>query len=193
MTREQWNKHKEAIQWFMDQPEGTEIWCKYDKWYLTSTPSWSVTCEYIINDEYAEFRKAIAEGKTIQSRGCDGSGNWFDLGTTTHPCIFENKFDTYRIKPDEPQFKVGDWVMFKNNDCTYYKIAETTSDGRLRYEYVGGWGICSPSDIELWKPTEGELIVYRYNTGSYSIEPYRLIMNLTHVHPPVYDFSIYDA
>jgi len=191
MTREQWNKHKEAIQWFYEQPRGAEIYYKYDEWCLTATPSWSTDSKYAINDEYAEFRKAIIDGKQVQFETCDGNGPyWKTLDIKPNDKFM---FDKYRIKPDEPQFKVGDWVMFKNNDCTYYKIAEITSDGRLRYKYVGGWGICSPSDIELWKPTEGELIVYRYNTGSYSIEPYRPIMNLTHVHPSVYDFSIYDA
>ena len=62
LTREQWNKHKEAIEWFYEQPEGTHIWHKEKnskKWFLTLQPSWEENMIYIINDEYAELRELL--------------------------------------------------------------------------------------------------------------------------------------
>lgn len=58
----------------------------------------------VINDEYVEFRKALAEGNTIQ---CNQSGYWEDLN---HIPLFNQNISNYRIKPEEPQFKVGDFV-----------------------------------------------------------------------------------
>ena len=58
----------------------------------------------IINDEYVEFRKALAEGKTIQIAG---------LNPKAHPTIYKNSYvdmegglfdkaiELYRIKPEE--------------------------------------------------------------------------------------------
>ena len=61
----------------------------------------------IINDEYVEFRKALAEGKIIQYRNLKVNvfKNWQDLGNLKFNPNFE-----HRIKPEEPKFKVGDWV-----------------------------------------------------------------------------------
>ena len=70
LTKKQWNKHRKAIEWFYNQPKGAKVWFKgdadYDIWELTETPSWSLEYTYIINDEYAELRKAIADEKDIE-------------------------------------------------------------------------------------------------------------------------------
>jgi hypothetical protein len=77
MTRESYNKHKEAIDWFYSQPEGTEILVKGGcSWTSTIEPAWDVNTKYVINDVYSTFRKALADGKTIESKidyGCCGS------------------------------------------------------------------------------------------------------------------------
>lgn len=69
----------------------------------------------VINDEYVEFRTALAEGKTIQYRTeysnwvdyTDEKGNICNLFSSSN--TVKNCYQ-YRIKPEEPQFKVGDWV-----------------------------------------------------------------------------------
>ncbi len=61
---------------------------------------------YIINDEYVEFRKALAEGKSIQAKGKTG-GYYIDI---LLPVLFNLPVEKYRIKPEEHKFKVGDWV-----------------------------------------------------------------------------------
>ena len=64
----------------------------------------------IINDEYVEFRKALAEGKTIQMY-CKYDGVppfWDDMTEVIKSIGFVMTKDNYRIKPEDHKFKVGD-------------------------------------------------------------------------------------
>ena len=61
----------------------------------------------VIRDEYVEFRKALAEGKKIEFLdNVDNSWTPFDDRVG-----FGNHIREYRIKPEEPKFKKGDWVI----------------------------------------------------------------------------------
>ena len=90
-------------------------------YYEVTDEKWDFVCdiEFIIDDEYVEFRKALAEGKTIQFNFGNSGPNktdfpnvWKDLdlsiGILANRALPEN----YRIKPEpeESKFKVGDWV-----------------------------------------------------------------------------------
>jgi len=62
MTREQYLKHKKVMDWFYNQPEGTEVWYKNDnEWAEVRHPTWFLGNTYVINDKYAELRKEIVE------------------------------------------------------------------------------------------------------------------------------------
>ena len=66
----------------------------------------------VIEDEYVELRKALAEGKTIQMY-CKYDGVtpiWDDMTEVIKSIGFVMTKENYRIKPEEPKFKVGDWV-----------------------------------------------------------------------------------
>ena len=61
--------------------------------------------QFIINDEYVELRKALIEGKTIQHNASylySAKEYWIDL----QECSFPSPFETYRVKHDEPKFKI---------------------------------------------------------------------------------------
>ena len=66
--------------------------------------------KFIINDEFVEFRKALAEGKTIQMycKYDDVPPFWDDMTEVIKSIGFVMTKDNYRIKPEEPKFKVGD-------------------------------------------------------------------------------------
>jgi len=127
MTREQYQKHKEAIQWFYEQPEGTEIWfydieCIYSEhptWQFTSDPSWLVDHKYVINDELSEFRRAVADGKQLQILNKLGNKPTWDDRYYDNPNTLE-RYHEFRIKSDKPKFKLGDWV--KNNEYGLFQI-----------------------------------------------------------------------
>lgn len=83
-------KHKHSIAWWTN-----------DCWNYSSDYVQAI----IINDDFVEFRKALAEGKTIQF---NNAGIWKDIkfiviGQDETP-------SNYRIKPELP-FKVGDWIV----------------------------------------------------------------------------------
>jgi len=165
MTSEQANKHKEAIKWFCDNPDKS-VWRKdfhTNNWHFCRQPAFTYKDIYVQNDEYVEFRKALADGKELQYTDDNGK-TWF-----AH-CL---KLDTFyspkdiRIKPKEPEFKIGDWVKRKGYstimqinviDDTY--VHSNTSE-HYRIE-----------NVELWEPKENELCVFWYETDSYYIGRY---------------------
>lgn len=129
----------------------------------------------IMNDEYVELRKALAEGKTIQlneaEKFSDSKRGWVDLSCTSLGMarqLFPVNY--YRIK-EEPKYNIGDWVVLHfshledKDDCptqirgikdgVYYNDAECTSP----IEEGTDWYI-----IGYWKPKAGDRC-YFYNRG----------------------------
>jgi len=75
VSKESLNKHWKAMEWWKSQPEGAKIWCKMpeghypyymQEWHLQSDPLWHTDAKYVINDEFSEIRKGIADGKKIE-------------------------------------------------------------------------------------------------------------------------------
>ena len=100
----------------------------------------------IIKDEYVEFRKALAEGKTVEVLHYTGykefdQNPWklFAIGVST----FDKPVENYRIKPEEPKFEVGDWVR----DIITNKIHQVKNEDICNGKY---------SQVVKWKPQPGE-------------------------------------
>ena len=119
----------------------------------------SVNALFVINDEYVEFRKALAEGKTIQlneaHKFADSNRGWVDLycislGNSIN--LFPVNY--YRIKPDEPKFKVGDFVtpLKREINCSVWQIDNILSCHTL----VSGNTMLDPRTIQLWTPVKNE-------------------------------------
>ena len=97
----------------------------------------------VIDDEYVEFRKALAEGKTIQHISAT-TGELIDFNKGFEPTpsyTFLATPEYYRIKLEEPTFKVGDWARAPS-ECIY-QINETN--------ILHGTEHFTP-----WKPKPGE-------------------------------------
>lgn len=111
---------------------------------------WSMDAPVVINDKYVEFRKALAEGKTVQYTSSRGPQN--PVWEAMRQIDYLNKGPRfYRIKPDELKFKVGDWVKCPE-DGALFKVIEH-KDGwfyNTQEEYYDA------SDLALWKPQPGE-------------------------------------
>jgi len=133
-----------------------------DYWIEDNTPFMSNTLDVVIviNDEYVEFRKALAEGKTVQYTDSNGETKSLDAWDNICWKQFKGCVNNYRIKPDEPKFKVGDWITYEDD---YGQIIAVRSD---RYETQ--WTKRKSCDwidrncYTLWTPTEGELACW-YN------------------------------
>lgn len=97
----------------------------------------------VINDEYSELRKALCDGKTIQV--------YYKFNDTWNDTIkpeFEGNVSNYRIKPEEPKFKIGDFV--KNESIGLIK-QYSLSD--LEYDKTA----TNINNWIKWKPSHKEL------------------------------------
>ncbi len=101
-----------------------------------------------------ELRKAQADGEVLEERYYNASVEcWGDLRHT----IFSKAPCWYRIKSDEPTFKVGDWARTKDE---VFKIDRI--DNHI-YPICGNYSRFSAESVELWEPTEGETVIVRDN------------------------------
>lgn len=166
MNAQQVEKHNKVIKWFCDNPDKGVWFDHVDGWKILYDPLWSLAATYIQNDEYAELRKAQADGKTIQclvkwKEIFDGEdiklvkSEPYDikLCDITFAIIKPNML---RIKPDEPEFKKGDWVRYKNS---VKKITDGTSPDGYCACNKDGYAY-KASDLKLWQPQEGEWCVF---------------------------------
>ena len=142
----------------------------YDQWEEAPKDVFSystVNFILVINDEYVEFRKALAEGKTIQYY-VDSFVGWQDVKSLNQPCKDPNSF---RIKPDVPKFKVGDWVK-------RIKTGHITQVSRIGCEMDDAINVDGKTDgfleeqastkFTLWQPKPDEwCIVYDLKKDPY--------------------------
>ncbi len=103
---------------------------------------------FILNDEYVELRKALAEGKIVQCNAREGQNDitYAAFGYNWWVDVTEFKYATsfYRIKPEEykiPKFKVGDWVYIPALDSVPCQFSED---------------LCCLG-LALWKPQSDEV------------------------------------
>ncbi len=93
--------HEKEIQRWSTTPDGTGVWYRYKndtKWDKLNAAQvgWHDWCIYIVDDEYAELRKAEADGKTIQisNRNQTIWSDWSKPG-------YSEGVINYRIKPED--------------------------------------------------------------------------------------------
>ena len=112
----------------------------------------------IINDEYATYRKALAEGKSIQMlcRYDKMEPIWDDMTEVIKSIGFVDVKENYRIKPEESKFKVGDWVV-EIHSATKAQVLELFGNQiRVKFCYPDAIITTDSSDFIPWKPKKGE-------------------------------------
>lgn len=121
----------------------------------------------VIDDAYVEFRKALAEGKTIQCNAKEDENDitYTAYGHTWWADTTEFKYATtfYRIKPDELKFKAGDWIrQVKSNFSDYSRICKIVDcvENNLYSVETNIFDIdCinnTDESFELWQPKPDE-------------------------------------
>lgn len=103
----------------------------------------------VLKDSYFFYRTALAEGKIVQYLG-QYSNMWHEVqepNFNLHP-------NCYRIKPDEPKFKVGDFVRYVHS--TPAKALEINNINGNRYYFTNSEMSCLEYELELWTPVKGE-------------------------------------
>ena len=165
MNKQLINKYKHEFDHWLN---GGKLLCYTEvdgPYYEVTDEKWDFVCDigFIINDEYVELRKALAEGKTIQiydvieqhpsDRTFDKFG-WRDFKSFTASSSFSKTPDLYRIKPDEPKFKVGDFVRYIHT--TYPRALEINNINGNRYYFTNSEMSCVEHELEPWTPVKDE-------------------------------------
>jgi len=165
-------KYKEVFDYWI---EVGDIWVKYEtyggrtSWVLENyknsieihwDKAWysgKLEVSYVQADQYADLRRAQADGKTIQYRSSLSGNKWVTLASLD----YLNPNFEHRIKPDEPAFKVGDWVRYIRTDgCgamqpfgTVTAVIEETIECIQTTNVPYSYPI---TNYQLWKPQPGE-------------------------------------
>ena len=152
MNKQLINKYKHEFDHWLN--EGSVLinsdlgWCPIATEFAWSC-NISVDALFVINDEYVEFRKALAEGKVIEYLG-QSSNLWHEVPEPNfilHPTC-------YRIKPNEPKFKVGDFVRYAHS--TPARALEINNINGGRYYFINSEMSCLKHELEPWTPIKGE-------------------------------------
>ena len=75
--------HRKEIIKLANADFGTKVWCQMPlnkTWDILNTPSWNPNCVYIVDNEYAELRKAEHDGAIIEARINHASTNSCSYG-----------------------------------------------------------------------------------------------------------------
>lgn len=178
MNKQLINKYKpEFDHWLND---GAVLMGKRDlfnntiKWYPSITNPFIEISEsiiIIINDEYSIYRKALAEGKTIQYYDCVAHHSfdpkrdiydWKDFKSFTQSSPFSKSVGCYRIKPIE--FKLGDYVKLTSTTHvasrtypSWFQIDGKDITLHGSYIYIEKGKHCFYfNELELWQPKPNE-------------------------------------
>ncbi len=126
---------------------------------------------FVINDEYVEYRKALAEGRHIQFFNTKDS--LYDSSKPLHTWQDIDKIYTqgrpsdYRIKPEEDKFKVGDYVRYiHTNSPKPLRIININCE---RYYFENAKIILRLDEIEKWEPREGEVCIFWNNDSNTAV------------------------
>ena len=108
----------------------------------------------IIDDEYIEFRCALANDKAVEY--LDFKNEWRDLKENCRKlegvCLSK-----LRVKPEEPKFKVGDWVIHNGK----YKRVTKAVDGYIDSLDNEVAVIMKEESLELWEPEDEKYFWYK--------------------------------
>ena len=114
---------QEIIRW-AKCPDKTGVWWKNceNEWILVDSPMWRKNKIYIVDDEWAEYRKSQIDGKIIECY----QGDYYPLEQCNQKARdfkLSPADDYYRIKPEEPVYE-WQW-MYYNYVLKKYDITDT--------------------------------------------------------------------
>ena len=165
MNKELIKKYKTEFDHWLN---GGKVISKY-----TLTPTWS-DCQsediwripdkniskvlIVINDEYATYRKALAEGKIVEVATDYNDVDGYIWKSMEDEEFHHFSIDEIRIKPEEPKFKVGDWVVNKaSKQRIVKKVASIPyGDSVTVGDTEVGINVMLINDLELWQPKAGD-------------------------------------
>ena len=111
----------------------------------------------VINDEYATYRKALAEGKIVEV-----ATDYNDVDGYIWKSMEDKEFHYFnineiRIKPERHKFKTGDWVIHNGVVKRVTKAVDGYIDSLDNEVAV----IMKEESLEVWEPKEKEYFWYK--------------------------------
>lgn len=150
------------------------------KWYpsvLNPFVETSDTTVVVIDDEYCTYRKALAEGKTIE---------YSTIANYKYPITRMDELEVlikayhsgkyiFRIKPEEPELKVGDWITVNGPTGTFTECISGIADDTYT---LSGTNICYRSQASKWEPKEDEVCIFwdNHSAGAF-IDKFKYLSN----------------
>ena len=136
MNKQLINKYKPEFDHWLNEGKILYKHINSNAWW--NNEPWDYSPDFItaiiINDEYVEFRKALAEGKTVQynfgsfgQHKQDFPNVWKDLNLSIGILSDRAHPENYRIKQEEPiksKFQMGDWVHIPALDSVPCQFSE---------------------------------------------------------------------
>ena len=115
--------------------------------------------QFIINDEYCTYRKVLADGKTIEYYTIANYKCTITRMDELEDLIKSNHSGKYifRIKPEEPEFKIGDWITVNGPTGPFTECISGVADDTYT---LSGTNICYKSQASKWEPKEGEVCIF---------------------------------
>ncbi len=104
--------HEKEIKYWAEHADNTKVWSKSintenANWWLDENPIWNSKGHiYIVDNEWAELRKANADGYIIQQKGKINHtmpDNWWNVG------FYDTAFSIF--KPEDFHIKSKEWYV----------------------------------------------------------------------------------
>ena len=112
---------------------------------------------YVLNDSYSIYRKAMAEGQIVQEQDYFNK-QWLDMKTDDFHGASDTRYEgVYRIKPEGPKFKTGDWVIHNGVAKRVTKAVDGYIDSLDNEVAV----IMKEESLELWEPEDEKYFWYK--------------------------------
>lgn len=156
--------HKEIIKW-ANFPDGTKIWARFKEgsitsWCVVDSVSWYNDYSYIVNDKFAEYRKAIIDGKVIEIRRKDCNtliktvDDIYDLVFDDERYLEDKTYTIINKAEPKDEFSIGDYVWHDgylyylgDKDDEYYYLYEGDND-----DYTEK--VRKNEELKKWKPQD---------------------------------------
>lgn len=121
------------------------------------------TVSIIINDEFSELRKALCDGKTVQA--------YYKFNDTWNDIIkpeFKDNVSNYRIKPEEQQFKVCDFVRHRHLKTCHIvtNINQGEFSDKISIRPSLSFDDDFSSEYTKWTPSPKELCYFTHDTNT---------------------------
>ena len=122
----------------------------------------------VLRDSYFPYRTALAEGKTIEYYTIANYKCTITRMDELEVLIKANHSGKYifRIKPEEPEFKVGDWITVNGPTGTFTECISGIADDTYT---LSGTNICYKSQASKWEPKEGEVCIFWNNDSNTAV------------------------